>query len=256
MTAGCQRRRLPELVPQLGHLVPGPFQIRGPRQHALEGRLTAVGELPDHRDVALDTSDDRARGSRLGRRCTRTRPGADGTVGAGWLRHRIRLARRPPPSAAAPRSDVHGDRIADSVRAEAVKPAYVASLAAASPTHEVQERLLRHHWTVPESVPRAGAVTMCVLLWARPGAEAGLIAYEDQVPRHRLRIRRPGPAASQEQRRRRAAAGGPVPGVPLGPGRRGVHGRPAAAVADGERDRVTARTEVIDVQLVRRDPGP
>src|SRR5206468_5779363 len=40
---------------------------------------------------------------------------------------------------------------------------------------------LRHHWTVQESVPRAGAVTLCVLLWARPGAEAGLIAYEDQV---------------------------------------------------------------------------
>jgi hypothetical protein len=24
-------------------------------------------------------------------------------------------------------------------------------------------------------------VTLCVLLWARPGTEAGLIAYEDQV---------------------------------------------------------------------------
>ena len=32
-----------------------------------------------------------------------------------------------------------------------------------------------------ESVPRAGAVTLCVLLWARPGTEADLIAYEDQV---------------------------------------------------------------------------
>ena len=57
--ASRQRAGLPELVRQFGHLVPGPFQIRGPRQHALEGRLTAAGELPDHRDVALDTSDDR-----------------------------------------------------------------------------------------------------------------------------------------------------------------------------------------------------
>ena len=32
-----------------------------------------------------------------------------------------------------------------------------------------------------ESGPHAGPVTLCVLLWARPGAEAGLIAYEDQV---------------------------------------------------------------------------
>src|SRR5690349_25106752 len=52
-------RPRPELVRQFGHLVAGPFQVRGPRQHALEDRLTAVSELPDHRDVALDTPDDR-----------------------------------------------------------------------------------------------------------------------------------------------------------------------------------------------------
>ena len=32
-----------------------------------------------------------------------------------------------------------------------------------------------------ESPTPAGPVTLCVLLWARPGAESGLIAYEDQV---------------------------------------------------------------------------
>jgi len=32
-----------------------------------------------------------------------------------------------------------------------------------------------------ESRSRSGAVTLCVLLWARPGAEDGLIAYEDEV---------------------------------------------------------------------------
>src|SRR6266516_2779877 len=61
-------RLLPELVRQLGYLAAGSFQVRGPRQHALEDRLTAVGELPDHRDVALDTPDDRVadRGSAAG----------------------------------------------------------------------------------------------------------------------------------------------------------------------------------------------
>ena len=58
LSAGPSRsaaRPRPELVRQFGHLVAGPFQVRGPRQHALEDRLTAVGELPDHRDVAFDT---------------------------------------------------------------------------------------------------------------------------------------------------------------------------------------------------------
>src|SRR5260370_14757485 len=61
-------RPLPELVRQFGHLVAGPFQVRSPRQPALAGRLTPVGELPDHRDVALDTPDDRVadRGSVAG----------------------------------------------------------------------------------------------------------------------------------------------------------------------------------------------
>src|SRR5262245_14510918 len=53
------RRPLPELVREYDHVLPGPFQVRGPRQHALEGRLTALGEAPDHRDVALDPAKDR-----------------------------------------------------------------------------------------------------------------------------------------------------------------------------------------------------
>src|SRR4051794_29462660 len=58
-TASRAGRLLPERVRQLGHLVAGPLQVRGPRQHALEDRLAAVGELPDHRDVALGPPDDR-----------------------------------------------------------------------------------------------------------------------------------------------------------------------------------------------------
>ena len=120
-----------------------------------------------------------------------------------------------------------------------------------------------------ESSPQAGAVTLCVLLWARPGAEAGLIAYEDQV----LGIAT-AHGGQVLQRARGSGAGGS-----------GAGGRPqeiqpqqiqpleiqllrfpsAQALQDfmtdgqrqalaGERDRVIARTEVIDVELVQ--PGP
>ena len=41
----------------------------------------------------------------------------------------------------------------------------------------------RNHGTQhPEAAPkRDDAVTLCCLLWARPGEEAGLVAYEDRV---------------------------------------------------------------------------
>jgi len=41
--------------------------------------------------------------------------------------------------------------------------------------------LTGHHVGMQESQPSAAPVTLCVLLWARPGTEGGLIAYEDQV---------------------------------------------------------------------------
>ena len=115
---------------------------------------------------------------------------------------------------------------------------------------------LRHHGTMQDSEPRAGAVTLCVLLWARPGAEAGLIAYEDEVL---------GIASGYGGRVLQRARTGGADGQPLEvqllefPSAQAVEefmadGRRQSLA--GERDRVVARTEVIDVQLVRPDPGP
>src|SRR5690348_8077909 len=56
---GSAARPPPEPVRQLRHLGPGPVQVGGPRQHALEDRLTIVGQAPDRRDIALDASHDR-----------------------------------------------------------------------------------------------------------------------------------------------------------------------------------------------------
>jgi uncharacterized protein (DUF1330 family) len=97
-------------------------------------------------------------------------------------------------------------------------------------------------------------VTLCVLLWARPGAEDGLIAYEakvlDLVPAHGGRV--------VQRARGRGAAGQPLEIQLLE--------FPSTAALDAymtddrrtslaaERDRVIARTEVIQVQLVA-DPG-
>ena len=110
-----------------------------------------------------------------------------------------------------------------------------------------------HHGGMRESPTPAGLVTLCVLLWARPGAESGLIAYEDQV----LDI-----AAGYGGRVLQRARSGGGDGQPLEiqllefPTARAV----AEFMADGrrqaladERDRAIARTEVIDVQLVGGD---
>src|SRR6266705_4459546 len=107
-----------------------------------------------------------------------------------------------------------------------------------------------------ESRVPAGPVTLCVLLWARPGAESGLIAYEDQV----LGIAS-GYGGRVLQRARSGGAGGqPVEIQVLEfPSAQAVQefmadGRRQSLA--GERERVIARTEVIDVQLVQPDPGP
>ena len=106
-----------------------------------------------------------------------------------------------------------------------------------------------------ESPTPAGPVTLCVLLWARPGAESGLIAYEDQV----LDI-----AAGYGGRVLQRARSGGGDGQPLEiqllefPTARAV----AEFMAEGprpgrahQRARAIARTEVIDVQLVGGDQG-
>jgi hypothetical protein len=107
-----------------------------------------------------------------------------------------------------------------------------------------------------ESGPHAGPVTLCVLLWARPGTEAGLIAYEDQV----LGIAADHRGQVLQRARSKGADGQPLEVQLLEfPSAQAL----AEFMADGrrrsltaERERVIARTEVIDVQLVRPDPGP
>lgn len=107
-----------------------------------------------------------------------------------------------------------------------------------------------------ESQAPARPVTLCVLLWARPGAESGLIAYEDEV----LAI-----AAGYGGRVRQRARSGGAAGQPLEiqllefPSARALEefmtdGRRQSLA--GQRDRVIAKTEVIDVQLVPPDPAP
>ncbi len=98
-------------------------------------------------------------------------------------------------------------------------------------------------------------VTLCVLLWARPGAEDGLIAYEDQV----LDLV-PGHGGRVVQRARGSGADGQPLEIQ-------VLQFPSAAALDAymtdgrrtslaaQRDQVVARTEVIQVQLVPASPG-
>ncbi|HUB39136.1 MAG TPA: hypothetical protein VMA72_09815 [Streptosporangiaceae bacterium] len=96
------------------------------------------------------------------------------------------------------------------------------------------------------------SVTLCVLLWARPGNEDGLIAYEDQVL---------GIASAYGgqilQRARSSGTGGQPLEIQLldFPSAHAVEAfqadRRRQALA-GERDRVVARTEIVEVQLVQQ----
>jgi hypothetical protein len=101
----------------------------------------------------------------------------------------------------------------------------------------------------------AVSLTLCVLLWARPGAEEGLIAYEDTVLRiasdHRGQVR---------QRVRSSGADGQPLEIQL-------LEFPSADALDAfmtderrqaltdERDRVISKTEVIEVEVVSRLTG-
>lgn len=99
-------------------------------------------------------------------------------------------------------------------------------------------------------------VTLCVLLWARPGTEAGLISYEDQVLSFV-----PGHGGRVVQRARGSGADGQPLEIQL-------LEFPSAAALDAyraddcrtslaaERDRVIARTDVIQVRLVAGTAGP
>jgi uncharacterized protein (DUF1330 family) len=96
----------------------------------------------------------------------------------------------------------------------------------------------------------AEPLTLCVLLWAHPGAEESLSAYEDQVlalvPDYGGRV---------IQRARSSGAGGyPVEihllefPSPQALDDYTADGRRQALAA--ERDRVIAKTEIIEVELV------
>lgn len=97
-------------------------------------------------------------------------------------------------------------------------------------------------------------LTLCVLLWARPGADDALVAYEDQalalLPEHGGRVL---------QRARSSGADGQPLEIQL------IEFPSAAALdaymSDGrrtslaaERDRAIERTQVIDVELVGATP--
>jgi uncharacterized protein (DUF1330 family) len=104
-----------------------------------------------------------------------------------------------------------------------------------------------------ESPPPASAVTLCVLLWARPGTDNGLIAYEDKV----LGIAS-GHGGRVLQRVRSSGSGEKPLEIQLlqFPSARALDqfmtdGRRQALAA--ERDRVVAKTEIIEVELVKHD---
>ena len=98
------------------------------------------------------------------------------------------------------------------------------------------------------------SLTLCTLLWARPGAEDGLIAYEDRVlrlvPEHGGRV--------LQRARGSGTAGQPLEVQLLEfPSAQALDGymtddrRQSLA---GERDKVISKTEVIEVQLVPAAP--
>lgn len=96
-------------------------------------------------------------------------------------------------------------------------------------------------------------LTLCILLWARPGAEDGLIAYEDRVLRF---VPEHGGLVLQRAR------GSGTAGQPL---EIQILEFPSAQALDafmtdgrrqslaGERDKVISKTEVIEVRLVHAD---
>jgi uncharacterized protein (DUF1330 family) len=94
------------------------------------------------------------------------------------------------------------------------------------------------------------SLTLCVLLWARPGAEDGLIAYEDQVlglvPDHQGRV--------LQRARGSGTAGQPLEIQLLefasAQALEEFMADPRRQSLTAERDRVISKTEIIDVQVV------
>jgi uncharacterized protein (DUF1330 family) len=96
----------------------------------------------------------------------------------------------------------------------------------------------------------AEPLTLCVLLWAHPGAEEALTAYEDQV----LALV-PGHGGKVIRRARSSGAGGYPLEVHLleFPSPQALDAYTADSrrqTLAGDRDRAIARTEVIEVDLI------
>ncbi|HTP15871.1 MAG TPA: hypothetical protein VMK13_08550 [Streptosporangiaceae bacterium] len=95
------------------------------------------------------------------------------------------------------------------------------------------------------------SLTFCVLLWARPGADEALIAYEDRVlglvSEHGGRVL---------QRARSSGSGGQPLEIQFFefPSAEAIDGyltdKRRTSLAD-ERDRAIGRTEVIDIELIQ-----
>jgi len=96
------------------------------------------------------------------------------------------------------------------------------------------------------------SLTLCVLLWARPGAEGALVAYEDQVlalvPEHGGQV--------LERARSSGAGGQPLEiqliEFPSAEARDAYMADGRRTSLAGERDRAIARTQVIDVEVIQR----
>ena len=96
--------------------------------------------------------------------------------------------------------------------------------------------------------------TLCVLLWAHPGAQAALTAYEDQV----LRLV-PDHGGRVLQRGRGGGADGQPAEIqfldfPSQAALDAYLGDPGRTALAADRDRAVARTEIIDVELVPLPP--
>ncbi len=100
--------------------------------------------------------------------------------------------------------------------------------------------------------------TLCVLLWAHPGAEADLATYEDRVlhfvPDHGGRVVLRARGSGVPPARGSGAGGQPVEiqviEFPAPAALDAYMGDPRRTALAADRDRAVARTEVIDVELV------
>ena len=100
--------------------------------------------------------------------------------------------------------------------------------------------------------------TLCVLLWAHPGAEAALAAYEDRVlrlvPDHGARVVQRARVSGGQ--RARVSGGDRQPAeiqlleFPSAAALEAYMGDPRRTVLAADRDRVIARTEIIEVELI------